>query len=33
MLKVASGKRKEVHPILYVFGVIFVLQMIFFPGH
>lgn len=33
LLKVVSGKSKEVHPILYVFGVIFVLQMIFFPGH
>ena len=33
ILKLASGKGKEVHPILYVFGIIFVLQMIFFPGH
>ena len=33
LLKLFSGKGKDVHPILYVFGVIFVLQMIFFPGH
>ncbi len=33
LLKLFSGKGKEVHPILYVFGVIFVLQMIYFPGH
>lgn len=33
LLKLVSGKGKEVHPILYVFGVIFTLQMIFFPGH
>ncbi|MFD2131490.1 NCS2 family permease [Pseudogracilibacillus auburnensis] len=33
LVKLVSGKRKEVHPILYLFGVIFVLQMIFFPGH
>src|SRR5690625_923019 len=33
LLKVVSGKGKLVHPILYVFGVIFILQMIFLPGH
>lgn len=33
LMKLVSGKGKEVHPILYVFGVIFVLQMVFFPGH
>lgn len=33
VLKLAGGKGKLVHPILYVFGVIFILQMIFFPGH
>lgn len=33
LMKLVSGKGKQVHPILYVFGVIFVLQMIFFPGH
>lgn len=31
LLKLVSGKGKDVHWILYVFGVIFVLQMIFFP--
>ena len=33
LLKLVSGRGKEVHPIVYVFGVIFVLQMIYFPGH
>lgn len=33
LLKLVSGKGKEVHPILYVFGFIFALQMTFFPGH
>ncbi|NEY73409.1 NCS2 family permease [Bacillus mesophilus] len=33
LMKVVSGKWKEVHPILYVFGVIFLIQMIFFPAH
>lgn len=33
LLKLASGKGKDVHWLLYVFGVIFVLQMIFFPAH
>ncbi|WP_216830487.1 NCS2 family permease [Alkalihalobacterium elongatum] len=33
LMKLVSGKGKEVHPILYVFGVIFVIQMIFFPAH
>src|SRR5699024_10113530 len=33
LLKLVSGKGKEVHWLLYVFGVIFVLQMIFFPAH
>jgi AGZA family xanthine/uracil permease-like MFS transporter len=31
LLKLVSGKGKDVHWILYVFGAIFVLQMIFFP--
>jgi len=31
LLKLFSGKGKEVHPIVYIFGLIFVLQMIFFP--
>ncbi|SEB15050.1 putative MFS transporter, AGZA family, xanthine/uracil permease [Thalassobacillus cyri] len=33
LLKLASGKGKEVHWILYTFGIIFILQMIFFPAH
>lgn len=33
LLKLVSGKGREVHPIIYVFGVIFIIQMIFFPGH
>jgi len=33
LLKLVSGKGKDVHWILYVFGVIFVLQMAFFPAH
>lgn len=31
LLKLVSGKGKDVHWILYLFGVIFILQMIFFP--
>ncbi|OEH91959.1 NCS2 family permease [Bacillus solimangrovi] len=33
LMKVVSGKAKQVHPILYVFGVIFIIQMVFFPAH
>ena len=33
LLKLFAGKGKEVHPLIYVFGVIFVLQLVFFPGH
>ncbi|WP_404451607.1 NCS2 family permease [Virgibacillus necropolis] len=33
LLKLISGKGKDVHWILYLFGIIFVLQMIFFPAH
>ncbi|WP_028781858.1 NCS2 family permease [Thalassobacillus devorans] len=33
LLKLVSGKGKEVHWILYMFGIIFILQMIFFPAH
>ncbi|CEH30455.1 guanine permease [Aneurinibacillus migulanus] len=33
LMKLVSGKGKEVHPLLYVFGVIFILQMIYFPAH
>lgn len=30
-LKLVSGKGREVHPILYFFGIVFVIQMVFFP--
>lgn len=33
LLKLVTGKGKEVHPMLYIFGVIFIIQMIFFPAH
>ncbi|HLQ97931.1 MAG TPA: NCS2 family permease [Candidatus Dormibacteraeota bacterium] len=33
LLKLVTGKGKDVHWILYLFGIIFVLQMIFFPAH
>lgn len=33
LIKLFSGKGRQVHPILYVFGVIFALQMVFFPAH
>ncbi|MFA1819874.1 NCS2 family permease [Virgibacillus oceani] len=33
LLKLVSGKGKDVHWIIYFFGVVFVLQMIFFPAH
>jgi len=33
LMKLVTGKGKNVHWILYVFGVIFVLQMMFFPAH
>ncbi|GAB3060895.1 NCS2 family permease [Virgibacillus ainsalahensis] len=33
LLKLAGGKGREVHWILYLFAIIFLLQMIFFPVH
>jgi adenine/guanine/hypoxanthine permease len=33
VIKLVSGKGKEVHPILYIFGIIFAIQMVFFPAH
>ena len=33
ILKLVSGNGKKVQPILYVFGLIFLIQMVFFPGH
>lgn len=32
LMKVFSGKAKAVHPLLYIFGVIFIIQMVFFPA-
>lgn len=33
LLQLVSGKGREVHPILYFFGILFALQMALFPGH
>lgn len=33
ILKLVVGKGKEVHWILYMFAIIFILQLAFFPGH
>lgn len=33
LLKIASKKAKEVHPMIYIFGAIFALQLMFFPMH
>ena len=33
LMKLFSGKGKSVHPLIYVFGVVFLIQMIFFPTH
>ncbi|MBN6189363.1 NCS2 family permease [Aneurinibacillus sp. BA2021] len=33
LMKLVSGKGKEVHPLLYIFGIIFILQMVYFPAH
>lgn len=33
LLKLVMGKGREVHWMLYMFAVIFVLQLVFFPGH
>ncbi|RCX16716.1 AGZA family xanthine/uracil permease-like MFS transporter [Fontibacillus phaseoli] len=33
VMKLVSGKGREVHPLLYVFGAIFVIQLAFFPAH
>ncbi|MBA2174662.1 NCS2 family permease [Halobacillus locisalis] len=33
VLKLVRGKGRDVHWILYLFAFIFILQMIFFPGH
>ncbi|CAG9620631.1 NCS2 family permease [Sutcliffiella rhizosphaerae] len=33
IMKVVTGKAREVHPLIYVFAFIFLIQMIFFPAH
>lgn len=33
VLKLVSGKGREVHPLLYIFGFIFIVQLAFFPAH
>src|SRR5699024_4888207 len=33
LLKLVIGNEKEVHPLVYVFGVIFILQIIYFQGN
>ncbi|GIO45027.1 guanine/hypoxanthine permease PbuO [Paenibacillus apis] len=33
VMKLVSGKGREVHPLLYIFGLIFVIQLVFFPAH
>lgn len=33
LMKVFSGKGKSVHPLIYIFGLIFLIQLIFFPTH
>lgn len=33
LLKLFSGKGKEVPPLIYVFGLLFIIQLIWFPAH
>ncbi|RCW77165.1 AGZA family xanthine/uracil permease-like MFS transporter [Saliterribacillus persicus] len=33
LMKALGGSAKSVHPLLYIFGLIFLIQMIFFPVH
>ncbi|MFJ7746048.1 NCS2 family permease [Peribacillus sp. NPDC097295] len=33
LMKLFSGNGKSVHPLIYIFGVVFLIQMIFFPTH
>ncbi|WP_205685265.1 NCS2 family permease [Peribacillus acanthi] len=33
LLKLFSGKGSHVHPLIYFFGIVFLIQMIFFPAH
>ncbi len=32
LLKLVAGKGRDVHPIIYFFGIVFMIQMIFFPA-
>ena len=31
ILKIVAGRAKEVHPLLYIFSIIFIIEMVFFP--
>lgn len=33
LMKLFSGNGRSVHPIIYIFGVVFLIQLIFFPTH
>ncbi|WP_110927547.1 NCS2 family permease [Bacillus massiliglaciei] len=33
LMKLFSGYGKKVHPIIYIFGFIFMIQLVFFPAH
>ncbi|WP_419881260.1 NCS2 family permease [Peribacillus sp. B-H-3] len=33
LLKLVTGKIRKVHPLIMIFGVVFLIQMIFFPAH
>src|SRR5699024_10703083 len=33
LLKVFKGKAKEVHPLIYIFCFLFIIQLVFFPAH
>lgn len=33
ILKLVGGKGKEVHPLIYLFGLLFFIQLVFFPAH
>lgn len=33
VMKVVTGKWKEVHPLIYVFALIFLIQLVLFPAH
>jgi len=33
LMKLVNGKGKEVHPLIYIFGFLFLIQLVFFPAH